>query len=47
MTRIVDIGCGGIGLISLAPDLDITGVDLQERPEYPGVLVQADAGNQP
>jgi len=42
-TRIVDIGCGGIGLISLAPDLDITGVDLQQRPEYPGPLVQADA----
>jgi len=42
-TRIVDIGCGGFGLISLAADLDITGVDLHERPEYPGPLVQADA----
>ncbi len=42
-TRIVDVGCGGLGLISLAPDLDITGVDLHERPEYPGPLVQADA----
>jgi SAM-dependent methyltransferase len=42
-TRIVDIGCGGLGLISLAPDLDITGVDLHERPEYPGPLVTADA----
>ncbi len=42
-TRIVDVGCGGIGLISLAPDLDITGVDLHERPEYAGRLVRADA----
>jgi SAM-dependent methyltransferase len=42
-TRIVDIGCGALGLISLAPDLDITGVDLYERPEYPGPLVRADA----
>jgi SAM-dependent methyltransferase len=42
-TRIVDVGCGGLGLISLAPDLEITGVDLYERPEYPGPLVQADA----
>jgi SAM-dependent methyltransferase len=45
-TRIVDVGCGGFGLISLAPDLDITGVDLHERPEYPGPLVQADATGQ-
>jgi SAM-dependent methyltransferase len=44
-TRIVDIGCGGLGLISLAPDLDITGVDLHERPGYPGPLVQADAAD--
>jgi SAM-dependent methyltransferase len=42
-TRIVDVGSGGLGLISLAPDLDITGVDLHRRPEYPGPLVQADA----
>jgi SAM-dependent methyltransferase len=42
-TRIVDVGCGGLGLISLAPDLNITGVDLHQRPEYPGPLVQADA----
>jgi len=42
-TRIVDVGCGGLGLIGLAPQLDITGVDLIDRPEYPGRLVQADA----
>jgi SAM-dependent methyltransferase len=42
-TRIVDIGCGPIGLIALAPELNITGVDLLERPEYPGAFVRADA----
>ena len=42
-TKIVDIGCGGLGLIGLAPELNIVGVDLQERPEYPGRLVRADA----
>jgi SAM-dependent methyltransferase len=42
-TRIVDIGCGGSGLIGAAPQLNIIGVDLQQRPEYPGTLVCADA----
>ena len=42
-TRIVDIGCGRLGLRALAPDLDITGVDITARPEYPGPFVQADA----
>jgi SAM-dependent methyltransferase len=42
-TRIVDVGCGGLGLIGLGPDLNVTGVDLQDRPEYPGRLVRADA----
>ena len=41
--RIVDIGCGGLGLRGLAPGLDITGVDLVERPGYPGAFVLADA----
>ena len=41
--RIVDIGCGGLGLRGLAPSLDITGVDLVERPGYPGPFVLADA----
>ena len=41
--RIVDVGCGGLGLRGLAPELDITGVDLLARPGYPGPLVIADA----
>ncbi len=40
--RIVDIGCGSLGLRGLAPALDITGVDLLERPGYPGPFVTAD-----
>jgi SAM-dependent methyltransferase len=41
--RVLDLGCGRIGLRALEPQLDITGVDLQERPEYPGPFVRADA----
>jgi SAM-dependent methyltransferase len=40
--RVLDVGCGRIGLRALEPDLDITGVDLAARPEYPGPFVQAD-----
>jgi len=40
---IVDIGCGAAGLLGLAPRLDVTGVDLVERPGYPGPFVAADA----
>jgi predicted SAM-dependent methyltransferase len=39
----VDIGCAHSGLRGLAPDLDVTGVDLVDRPEYPGPFVRADA----
>jgi SAM-dependent methyltransferase len=42
-TRILDVGCGSIGLRGLAPDLDITGVDVEDRPEYPGPFVRGDA----
>jgi SAM-dependent methyltransferase len=46
-TRIVDIGCGTLGLRALAPSLDVTGVDRVERPEYPGPFVRADATDLP
>jgi SAM-dependent methyltransferase len=41
--RIVDVGCGALGLRGLSPDLDVTGVDVVERPGYPGPFVRADA----
>jgi SAM-dependent methyltransferase len=41
--RVLDVGCGRIGLRALEPQLEITGVDLAERPDYPGPFVQADA----
>jgi SAM-dependent methyltransferase len=42
-TRILDLGCGTLGLRALEPGLDITGVDLVDRPTYPGPFVRADA----
>jgi SAM-dependent methyltransferase len=41
--HILDLGCGALGLRALEPELDITGVDLVERPSYPGPFVRADA----
>jgi SAM-dependent methyltransferase len=41
--RILDVGCGALGLRGLEPGLDITGVDLIDRPDYPGPFVRADA----
>jgi SAM-dependent methyltransferase len=41
--RVLDVGCGQMGLRALEPDLAITGVDLVSRPGYPGPFVQADA----
>ena len=41
--RVLDIGCGQIGLRALEPGLDITGVDVFDRPGYPGPFVRADA----
>jgi SAM-dependent methyltransferase len=41
--RVLDVGCGQIGLRALEPELDVTGVDLVERPDYPGPFVCADA----
>jgi SAM-dependent methyltransferase len=43
--RLLDVGCGQIGLRAFEPSLDITGVDLRERPEYPGPFVCADAAD--
>jgi SAM-dependent methyltransferase len=42
-TRILDVGCGTLGLRGLAPALDITGTDVVDRPSYPGPFVRADA----
>jgi SAM-dependent methyltransferase len=41
--RVLDLGCGVIGLRALEPTLDITGTDLAEQPDYPGPFVRADA----
>jgi SAM-dependent methyltransferase len=41
--RVLDVGCGRLGLRALEPDLDITGVDLSDQPGYPGPFVRADA----
>jgi SAM-dependent methyltransferase len=41
--RVLDLGCGTLGLRALEPQLDVTGVDLVERPSYPGPFVRADA----
>jgi SAM-dependent methyltransferase len=42
-TRILDVGCGPLGLRALGPDLDVTGTDVTPRPDYPGPFVLADA----
>lgn len=40
--KVLDIGCGQLGLRALEPDLDITGVDLRRQPGYPGPFVRGD-----
>ena len=42
-SRVLDVGCGALGLRALAPGLHITGTDIAERPSYPGPFVRADA----
>jgi len=41
--RILDVGCGALGLRALEPGLDVTGVDVVAHPSYPGPFVRADA----
>jgi SAM-dependent methyltransferase len=41
-TRIVDVGCGRLGLRRHEPGLQITGIDRSPRPDYPGPFVLAD-----
>jgi SAM-dependent methyltransferase len=40
--QVLDVGCGTAGLRALEPELEITGVDLVARPDYPGPFLQAD-----
>jgi SAM-dependent methyltransferase len=40
--RVLDVGCGSLGLRALEPALDITGVDVLAAPGYPGPFVRAD-----
>ena len=41
-TRVLDVGCGTLGLRGLEPQLDITGLDVAERPSYPGPFLLGD-----
>jgi SAM-dependent methyltransferase len=41
-SQILDVGCGMLGLRAWEPGLNITGVDIIERPAYPGPFVRAD-----
>jgi SAM-dependent methyltransferase len=40
--KVLDVGCGPLGLRALEPDLDVTGVDVVEQLGYPGPFVQGD-----
>ena len=41
--RVLDVGCGRLGLRALESALQITGTDVREQPAYPGPFVRADA----
>lgn len=43
--RVLDVGCGSLGLRALEPQLDVTGVDIREVSGYPGPFVRADAAD--
>ena len=46
--RVVDVGCGAAGLAASEQALEVTGVDRDPRPGYPGAhFVQADATELP
>jgi SAM-dependent methyltransferase len=48
--RVVDVGCGDLGLAAFTPQLAITGVDREPRPSYEAAgrrFVQADATDLP
>jgi len=40
--RVLDVGCGSLGLRAFEPDLAITGLDVTARPGYPGPFVLGD-----
>lgn len=40
--RVLDVGCGRLGLRALEPQLDITGLDIAPHQGYPGPFVRAD-----
>ena len=44
-SRILDVGCGSGGLPARAPELDVIGVDVVDRPGYAGRMVVADASD--
>ena len=46
--RILDIGCGSAGLAGFEPAADVTGLDAEEQPDYPGRrFVRGDARQLP
>jgi SAM-dependent methyltransferase len=40
--RVLDVGCGRLGLRALEPGLDVVGLDVVPRPGYPGPFVLGD-----